>query len=146
MKNLQNTRHSDLIIYKSYATFCTITNNGDQYMETPSHLFYDCPSVIDIVDGVFCRFTKDINFAVGRRDYFASFEYRELSFAKNKILTLLSKFIMKYIWDCKTRHFLPDLEHCWDIITDKVEYLIKCDKGFRAMWNSSNYNLREPRP
>jgi hypothetical protein len=106
-------------------TFCTLTNNVDQHMETPSHLFYDCPSVIGIVDGIFCRFTNDLNFAVGRRDYFASFEYRELSFAKNKILTLLSKFIMKYIWDCKMRHFLPNLEHCWDIITDKVEYLKK---------------------
>jgi hypothetical protein len=127
-------------------TFCTLTNNVDQPMETPSHLFFDCPSVTGIVDGIFSRFTSDLNFAVGRRDYFASFEYRELSFAKNKILTLLSKFIMKYIWDCKTRQFLPNMEHCWDIVIDKVEYLSKYNKGFRTLLNSSNFILQNRRP
>jgi hypothetical protein len=132
--------------HSPYCTFCTLNNNADQYMESPSHLFYDCPSVIGIVDEMFCRFTNDPIFAVGRRDYFASFEYRELSFAKNRILTYLSKFIMKYVWDCKTRKFLPDIEHCWEIITDKFEYLNKYNSGFRKMLQSSNFNLQPHRP
>ncbi len=45
MKNLQNTRHSGLIIYKSYATFvhlqrCHFQNYGQQYHETPFNNFY----------------------------------------------------------------------------------------------------------
>jgi superoxide dismutase len=83
---------------------------------------------------------------VGRRDYFATFEYRELSFAKNRILTMVSKFVMKYIWDCKTRNLLPELEHCWETVTDKIEYLTKYNKGFRTMWTSTNYILQLVRP
>jgi hypothetical protein len=86
-----------------FCTFCTIANADDQYMETPSHLFFDCPSVMNIVDVIFRRVTNDNNFVEGRRDYFATFEYRELSFAKNKILTMLSKFVMIYIWGCKKK-------------------------------------------
>ncbi len=119
--------------HSPFCTFFTITNVVEQHIETPSHLFFDCPSVLNIVDGIFCRVTGDNNFTVGRRDFFTTFEYRELSCAKNKILTMISKYLMKYIWDCKTRQFLPELEHCWDTISDKVEYLTKCNKSFRTM-------------
>jgi hypothetical protein len=109
-------------------TFCNIANAADQHMETPLHLFFDCPSVVNIIDVLFRRVTNDNNFMVGRRDYFATFEYRELSFAKNRILTFLSKLVMIYIWGCKTRNFVPALEHCWETITDKIDYLLKFNK------------------
>jgi hypothetical protein len=111
-------------------------------METPSHLFFDCPSVVNIIDGIFHRVTGDNNFVLGRRDFFSTFNYRELSSAKNKILTIVGKYLMKYIWDCKTRQFLPDLENCWDIVRDKIEFLTKSNSSFRTMWNSTNYSLR----
>jgi hypothetical protein len=127
-------------------TFCDIANAVDQHMETPLHLFFDCPSVVNIIEPLFRRVTNDNNFMVGRRDYFATFEYRELSFAKNRILTFLSKFVMIYIWGCKTRHFIPELEQCWETISDKIDYLIKFNKNFRTMWTSTNFTTQIVRP
>jgi hypothetical protein len=132
--------------HSPYCTFCNITQAADQHFETPSHLFYDCPSVSSIVDNIFKRVTNDNNFTAGRRDYFATFEYREFSHAKNRILTIVSKFIMKYIWDCKTRQFLPELENGWDTIREKIEYLVSFNKSFRLMWNSCNFILHPIRP
>jgi hypothetical protein len=128
--------------HSPFCTFCTITNDNEQHMETPSHLFFDCPSVVNIIDGIFYRVTGDNNFVLGRRDFFTTFDYRELSCAKNKILTIVGKYLMKYIWDCKTRQFLPDLEHCWDTVRDKIEFLTKSNSSVRTMWNSTNYSLR----
>jgi hypothetical protein len=132
--------------HSPFCTFCTISNVNEQHIETPSHLFFDCPSLVNIIDNIFHLVTGDNNFVVGRRDFLSIFNYRELSSARNKILTIVGKYLMKYIWDCKTRHFMPELENCWDIIRDKIEFLIESNSSFRTMWNSTNYNLRRDQP
>jgi hypothetical protein len=39
--------------HSPFCTFCTIVNADGQHIETPSHLFFDCPPVINIIDGIF---------------------------------------------------------------------------------------------
>ncbi len=132
--------------HSPYCTFCNITQAAEQNPETPLHLFYDCQAVSGVVDNIFKRLTNDNNFIVGRRDYFATFEYREFSFARNRILTIVSKLTMKYIWDCKARLTLPEFENGWDSIREKIEYLVAFNKSFRTMWNSCNFILHPARP
>jgi hypothetical protein len=132
--------------HSPYCTFCNITQAVEQNPESPLHLFYDCQAVSAVVDNIFKRLTNDSNFTVGRRDYFATFEYREFSFARNRILTIVSKLIMKYIWDCKTRLTLPQFENGWESITEKIEYLVASNNSFRTMWNSCNLMLHPARP
>jgi hypothetical protein len=49
---------------------------------------------------------------------------------------------MKYIWDCKTRQTLPVFENGWDLLVEKIEYLVASNNSFRTMWNSCNLNLQ----
>ncbi len=132
--------------HSPYCTFCTITQAVEQNPESPSHLFYDCQTVSVVVDNIFKRLTNDNNFTVGRRDFFATFDYREFSIARNHILTIASKLVMKYIWDCKTRQTLPVFENCWDLLVEKIEYLVASNSSFRTMWNSCNLNLHTDMP
>jgi hypothetical protein len=128
--------------HSANCTFCTITQAVDPNPESPSHLFYDCHTVSIVVENIFKRLTNDNNFTVGRRDFFATFDYREFSIARNRILTIASKLVMKYIWDCKTRKTLPVFENGWDLLAEKIEYLIASNNSFRTMWNSCNLNLQ----
>jgi hypothetical protein len=119
-------------------TFCKISNNPDQNPETPAHLFYDCPSVCDFVENVFKRVVNDDDFTIGKRDFFTIFEYGEFSIVKNKVLTVISKLVIKLIWDCRTRYILPQLEDGWDMLQERIGDLICFNSTFRKLWNVSN--------
>jgi hypothetical protein len=121
-------------------TFCNITNEPDQNHEIPSHLFFDCPSVSEFVENIFKRVTDDEDFAIGKREFFTTFEYREYSFAKNKVLTVISKFLIKYIWDCKVRYTVPRLDDCCEILQERIGDLIRANCQFRKLWNVANLN------
>jgi hypothetical protein len=121
-------------------TFCNITNEPDQNPETPSHLFFDCPSVCEFVENIFKRVMDDEDFTLGKREFFATFENRGNSIAKNKVLTIVSKFIIKHIWDCRVRYTLPDLNDGWDILKERISDLIFVNGQFRNLWNVSNLN------
>jgi hypothetical protein len=82
----------------------------------------------------------DENFTLGKRDFFTTFEHREYSFAKNKVLTIISKFLIKHIWDCRARYTLPDLNDSWDILQERISDLILVNGQFRKLWNVSNLN------
>jgi hypothetical protein len=121
-------------------TFCNITNEPDQNPETPSHLFFDCPSVWEFAENIFKRVMDDEDFTLGKREFFATFENRGNSNAKNRVLTIVSKFIIKHIWDCKVRYTLPDLDDSWEVLKERISDLIIVNGQFRNLWNVSNLN------
>jgi hypothetical protein len=103
-----------------YCTFCDISRVPDANPETPVHLFYECRSVSTVIDAVYCTITGDNGFQYSRREHFTTFNRREASWSVNCTLTLVSKLIAKYIWDCKTRHCIPSVENCLESIKDKI--------------------------
>jgi hypothetical protein len=104
-----------------YCSFCDLTRSPDQNNETPLHLFLECRSVCDVLETVLKTVTGTDNFVFSRREYFTTFERREASYAYNQTLTLVTKIIIKYVWDCKTRFYLPNVESCLDNICDKIK-------------------------
>jgi hypothetical protein len=100
-----------------------------------------CRFVSDIIDNVFRRFYGDNDFLFSRREYFTNFDRRELSYTKNMILTLVSKFLLKYIWDCKTRFTIPNINNCWEALCDKILTLISINNKFRKLWEGSGFVL-----
>jgi hypothetical protein len=88
-------------------TFCDLAGNEDDNVEKGSHLFYDCVNVADVIDYIFDKVTRIDNFEFSRREFFSTFNRRELNPAKNMVLTYLSKFVMKTLWDCKQRFVIP---------------------------------------
>jgi hypothetical protein len=90
-------------------TFCDMLRIQEQHPENALHLFFDCECVSSIIDLLFQRLTSMATFTVGRREFFTVFERAEFGIAKNRALTLISKFVTKYIWDCRNKRFLPTL-------------------------------------
>ncbi len=89
---------------------------------------------------MFKRVVNDDDFIIGKRDFFTTFEYREFSIAKIKVLTVISKLVIKHIWDCRTRYILPQLEDGWDILQERIGDLIRFNSTFRKLWIVSNLN------
>jgi hypothetical protein len=130
--------------HSPFCTLCTVANNNEQSVETPLHLFFDCQYVSSIVENLFKRITGDLGFLFSRREFFTTFERRNFGFGKNSVLTIVSKLCMKYIWDCRNRSCLPQEDHCWETITNKISYLIENNGKFVSLWRSSDLSLQHP--
>jgi hypothetical protein len=122
-------------------TFCYLTGEADINAETGSHLFYDCVHVSGVIDFIFNTVTQTQNFEFSRREYFATFNRRNLSFARNTVLTLISKLTIKSIWDCKLRFVVPTERGCWDTIRDEILSLTNSNKKFQKLWTDSGLYL-----
>ncbi len=98
--------------------------------------------VHDMLQTMFERFTADNSFTFSRTTFFTQFGRRELPHVKNKTLTLQSKFIIKYTWDCRNRSHVPNQERCFDSICDTILENRKYNRNFNKVWENSG--LLEP--
>jgi hypothetical protein len=97
-----------------------LNRSPDQNNETPLHLFFECGLVSEILEATLKTITGNDNFVFSRREYFTTFERREASHAYNQTLTLVTKLIIIYFWDCKIRHCLPNVRESLDNIKEKI--------------------------
>ncbi len=94
-------------------------------------------SVLCVVTVVSEIFEVSFNVQLRHRfvyDIFARFERRELTHPMNQCLTILSKFLIKYLWDCRSRNFVPTLEHCWECLHDRIILAGRNSKKFNNLW------------
>jgi hypothetical protein len=122
-------------------TFCSIVENIQGPNETPLHLFYECAPVMNLIDNFFKHLTQDDNFEISCREFFSTFTRRELSFAKNKVLTYCSKILIFYIWMCRNRETLPNLENFLAFICNEKDIYLNQSKSFRILWNTANFTI-----
>jgi hypothetical protein len=123
--------------HSPYCTFCDLTRLQEQNLETPLHLFYECRSVCDVVENVLRIVTNNENFVFSRREYFSTFERREASYALNQALTIITKFIIKYIWDCRNRIGIPNVDDCIENIKEKLQLQYNVNSSLsRVLLNS----------
>jgi hypothetical protein len=127
-----------------YCTFCNISRTPDPNPETPVHLFYDCNRVHNLLVDIFKTIVDDNNFAFSKREFFTKFERKELSGAKNGCLTICAKLLVKYVWECRNRSFLPFFEHCLHNLRDRLLLAIKSNNKFKKLWEASGLFELEP--
>jgi hypothetical protein len=127
--------------HSSCCAFCDAAGDADVNVETGLHLFYECIHISTIIDEIFSRITSIGNFAYSRREYFSTFERREFGVARNLMLTIVSKLIMKILWDCKLRFAKPTLDICWELFHETISTLRNNNKKFLTLWNSSGLTL-----
>jgi hypothetical protein len=127
--------------HPSCCTFCDAAGDADVNAKTGLHLFYECVHISAIVDTVFNRINAVDNFAYSQREYFSTFERKEFSHAKNLVLTLISKLIMKILWDCKLRFAKPTVDICWELVNESISTLIANNKKFLTLWTVSGLTL-----
>ncbi len=127
--------------HSALCTFCNIARMGEGEPETPLHLFYECIPVRDFIEIFFRQFTNDNNYEIKAREYFSTFERRDLSSAKNKILTYISKLLIFFIWLCRNRFTIPRLEQFLEFFNaEKLVYFSSSIK-FRNVWESSAFTF-----
>ncbi len=120
--------------HSPFCTFCDIVGVQEQNRETPLHIFFECNFISQILECIFQRITNDPNFQFSSREYFSTFERRGLSFAANTVLTILSKILINYTWECKTKKFLPSVDNCWGFLKERTSFLISSNNNFRKLW------------
>jgi hypothetical protein len=125
-------------------TFCDIARSVEQNVENPLHLFFECTHVSGIIDRIFQRINMDPLFQMSRRELFSTFERREFSTAKNLGLTFIAKLLIKYIWDCRNRQFLPTDKSAVECLGDKIIFLTSVNNKFSKMWQVSGLSLHNP--
>jgi hypothetical protein len=127
--------------HSPYCTFCDLIGDMDANIETGPHLFYDCVHVTDVIEYIFDKLTQVDNFEFSRREYFATFNRREMNPAKNLVLTIVSKLVMKTLWDCKLRFTIPTGVLCWDLIKEQLFVWQNTNAKFGKLWTNSGFHL-----
>jgi hypothetical protein len=122
-------------------TFCDVVGDQNIYAETGLHLFLECEQAEDTANYIFDKFTGINGLEYSRREYFSTFERRNFSIAKNYLLTIILKLIMKIIWDCRNHFCIPDRLKCWSVISDELKFLKKNNKKFENLLEISGFNI-----
>jgi hypothetical protein len=119
--------------HNPYCSFCELARSPEQNNETPLHLFFECRYVSEVIETTLRTVSGNDNFVFSRREFFTTFERREASHAYNQTLTLVTKLIIKYLWDCKIRHCLPNVIGCLDNIKEKVVLQLALKSQFSTL-------------
>jgi hypothetical protein len=127
--------------HSPFCTFCDIVGSQDQNRETPLHIFFECNCISQIIECIFQRLTSDQHFQFNCREYFSTFERRGFSYASNMVLTILSKILIHYTWECKTKKCLPELENCWEYVKERTSLIISSNNSFRKLWTSARLSI-----
>jgi hypothetical protein len=124
-------------------TFCRLMGRGDAPDETALHLLYECPSTEQIKNDFF-RWFYDENeqYHISRWDLFLIHMENENSTSSSITKTLIAKSFSKYIWECKTRNTLPDLNHCKNLTVDFFKNISLVSPSVREIIIDSGYSRR----
>jgi hypothetical protein len=101
-------------------TFCDIVGNQDVEDSTPLHLFFACRISENFIDEIFSWFLgKRAN--ITRQEFFVTFNRTD--HRKNEPLFIFAGLVKKYIWDCKQRFSLPNLENAKTILLEELKVI-----------------------
>jgi hypothetical protein len=122
-------------------TFCELMHNPEEESETILHLFFQCQHTEPIVLG-FLEWlvnNREISETFTRTNFFGTFGTGNLNL--NKFLQLSCVLLKKFIWDCKMRFTLPNLELCKDWIKAELDRILSHNKKIRDTYNGSGLNF-----
>jgi hypothetical protein len=119
-------------------TFCRIRLLNDAADETTLHLFYECPSVENIRDEFFrwC-YSEANNYVISRQEYFLVQCEDGTINGTTIIKTVLAKLFIKYVWDCRNRHSLPNIEAAKEVVKLEIHAIISITIKMKANLNDS---------
>jgi hypothetical protein len=119
-------------------TFCDVLEIPEEHNETPLHLFYQCTAVENLTNEIF-SWLLNSQVEISRHELFTVFNRDD--FRKNDFLTIFSKLLLKYYWDCKQRFCIPTLQNAKTIIRGELEVLVQCNAKIRAIHVNSGINF-----
>jgi hypothetical protein len=119
-------------------TFCRIMRRNDAQDESVLHLFYECAYVEGIPDAFFqWAFDEDVPFVISRQDLFLIQTRFGTTNGTTLIKTVIAKLYLKYIWDCRNRNCLPELEGIKQYIAYEINTIVSLSVKMREFLNDS---------
>jgi len=91
-------------------TFCEISRNPHSNRDNPLHLFFNCETTEALYNNFFGWLLMGTREEVPRRQEFFTIFERSNNYL-NITLTITSKLFIFYLWQCKLRKQLPEIEH-----------------------------------
>jgi hypothetical protein len=88
---------------------------------------------------MFKWFVNDNSFEFSRTEFFTIFDRATFSPAKNYMLTVFSKLLLKFMWDSKQRHTLPCTVHCRVAIGTEIISMTEENVKFRKTFQASGF-------
>ncbi len=122
-------------------TFCNITRNPEDESESVLHLFFQCRSTEPVVLGIQeWALNNRFDFeSVSRRNFFGVYTFD--SVAKNIVMQVIGVLIKKYIWDCKTRHGIPNLNDGKDFVRGELDRILSQNSKMNKSYIASGLNI-----
>jgi exonuclease III len=119
-------------------TFCRIRLLENAEDESTLHLFYECPSVEDIRN-LFFRwcYNMDDAYVISRQEFFLIQRSAGTLTGTTLIKSTLAKLFQKYIWDCRNRFCLPNLDSAKEIVSQEIKTIVGISKKMRENLNDS---------
>jgi hypothetical protein len=109
---------------------------------TKMKTFYtQCRSTEPVVLGLLSWFVdNDMDYRrISRHNFFGTFKMESSS--KNTLMQLVCALIKKYIWDCKLRFCLPNLDCGKNFLKEELDRIICQSTKIRKAYESSEYNM-----
>jgi hypothetical protein len=88
---------------------------------------------------MFKWFANDNNFEFSRKEFFIMFDRPTFSSAKNQLLTVFSKLLLKFLWDSKQRYSLPCMVHGKIAISSEITSMIETNKKFKTIFHNAGH-------
>jgi hypothetical protein len=119
-------------------TFCRLMRRNDAQDESVLHLFYECEYVERVRDAFFqWAYDEDVPFVISRQDLFLIQTRQGLTNGTTLIRTVIAKLYLKYIWDCRNRNCLPELEGIKNHIAYEINTIVLLSVKMREFLNDS---------
>jgi hypothetical protein len=83
------------------------------------------------------KFDEDITFVISRQDLFLIQTRFGTTNGTTLIKTVIAKLYLKYIWDCRNRNCLPELDGIKQYIAYEINTIISLSVKMREFLNDS---------
>jgi hypothetical protein len=101
-------------------------------------LFYTCPTTEQFRDEFFRWAYNEANqYVISRHELFLVQVENNIANSRSVIKTLIAKLYMKYIWDCRNRSSIPELELAKEFLVLKIKTITGISTVMREHHNDS---------
>ena len=124
--------------HPSTCTFCDINGIPEENLESTKHLFFDCPSVENLITDFYTWvLSEEQPRYISRKEFFVGFNFDCEN--KNKVLHLINLLVKKFIWECKLRFTLPALVDLKNTVASEMHRIFHTNSRMRKNITRSNF-------
>ena len=121
-------------------TFCDLIDNPEEEHENPLHLFYSCTVSEIFIERIF-SWILGTAANVSRQEFFVNFSRADTT--KNETLFIISMLLKKFMWDCKQRFCLPNIQNAKSFIREEIKIMTSCSSKARTVIFNSGINFEQ---